>query len=341
MKIVHASGDARSVGQQTGEELREEIRAHLQLFPSSEPRDSFQRRLSGFLAALDTHLPAVLEEMEGTAEGANLPVEEILRLNLPGYGGDLVVSQGCTNVAFADGPEGPIWGNNNDGGPPGQRRPACCRVVRRKGAVPQVSFTFCGMVATLDAVNAEGVAVGHSSVGSVFQQSDDHVPIRLWGYEALMHAHSAVDFLRTMTSVPTRGKGYTMVCADARGTVCSIEAPCPLMQVRWPPGGQGYVTCVNHYQLPALANADRRTEDGKRNSQARQRVLDELLAGEREFGLNTMKRLLRHHGDPSLCRHGGADRSYTEYAMVGLLRSRRVLYLDGNPCESEYAEVAL
>jgi len=178
-------------------------------------------------------------------------------------------------------------------------------------------------------------------VGSAFQQSDDHLPIRPWGYEALMHARTAADFLRTMASLPTRGKGYSMVCADAQGTVCSIEAPCPLIQVRRPPDGQGYVTCVNHYQLPALAHADRRTEEGKRSSQARQRVLDELVAGERELGLEAMQRILRHHGDTSVCRHGGADQDYTEYSMIGLLRSGRVLYLDGNPCESEYAELVL
>jgi len=59
------------------------------------------------------------------------------------------------------------------------------RVVAPANGIPQMTFTFCGMIATTDGMNAEGVAVGHSSVGSVFQQSDRHVPIRLQAYDAI------------------------------------------------------------------------------------------------------------------------------------------------------------
>ena len=52
------------------------------------------------------------------------------------------------------------------------------------------------MVATTDGMNAEGVAVGHSSVGSIFQQSDHHVPIRLWAYECMLKSRSTEEFVR-------------------------------------------------------------------------------------------------------------------------------------------------
>ena len=341
MQVVEACGDPRAIGQRTGEALREEIQAHVELFPQGSDSASWERRLLTFLETLRQYLPDVLEEMEGTAEGANVPLDSIYRLNLPEYPDDLFPWQECTNVVFSSGPDGPVWGKNNDGLPDEKRRPHCARLVRPDEGIPVLIFTFCGMLATMDAMNAEGLAVGHASVGSVFQQSDDHVPIRLWAYEGLMHCRTTAEFVRHMALLPTRGKGYSIVCVDREGTCCSIEAPCPLMQVRLPASSSGHMHCVNCYQLPALADADRRDELAKQNAIARWKLLDHLLSVQEAFGLEHMKGLLRHHADPSICRHGSRDGAVTEYSMIGLTQDGRVLYLDGCPCENHYAEVSL
>ncbi len=341
MKIVEVSGNPRKVGRDTGEALREEIRVHLEMFPFRSAQNVWEHRLPAFLATLKRHLPDVLDEMEGTAEGADVPLDDILRLNLPMYPNELSLAEGCTNIAFADGPDGPIWGKNNDGLSPDKRRPACGRLVRREDGIPQLVFTFCGMVATTDGMNAEGLAVGHSSVGSIFQQSDYHVPIRLWAYKGMMHSRTTADFVRYMSSLPTRGKGYSILCVDRHGVMCSIEAPCPLMQIRSPKAGRQHMNCVNYYQLPSLANADRRSEVGRRNAEARRGLLDQKLEEEIDFSLEDMKKLLRHHGSPSLCRHGDEDGSYTEYSMIGLPQSGQVLFLSGYPCENEFTKVTI
>jgi hypothetical protein len=101
------------------------------------------------------------------------------------------------------------------------------------------------------------------------------------------------------------------------------------------------MNCVNYYQLPTLANADRRNEIGKRNAEARRRFLDQKLSEEIDFSLEDMKKILRHHGAPSICRHGDEDGSYTEYSMIGLPHSNRVLFLDGYPCENEFVKVKI
>ena len=343
MKLVEASGDARTIGQITGEELREEIREYLEMVNPSGRHPQWERTWPAIRGALERHVPLVLEEMEGTAEGADLPLEPILHLNVPmwNFRSDLDLPEGCTNVAFAAGPDGPIWGKNNDGGPPGEQAPPCARLVRRTDAIPQLNFTFCGMVATIDGMNAEGLAVGHSSVGTVFGQSDHHVPIRLWAYEGLMRCRSTAEFVRHMSAVPTRGKGYACVVADASGVICSLESPCPLSQVRMPEAGEDYLNCTNYYQLPALAEADMRDPDGKRNAIARASFLDEWFLGNDRRSLADMKQVLRYHGDPGICRHGAHDRSHTEYSMIGLCESRKALYLHGYPCEQDYAEVQL
>lgn len=341
MKIVEASGSPREIGYLTGEALREEIREHLALFPPNIDGAVWAQRFPRFLEALKTYLPAVLAEIEGTAAGADISLDTIFQLNLPMYANELVVDEGCTNIVFKDGKDGPIWGKNNDGHSKDERRPACARVIHRDDAIPTVVFTFCGMVATTDGMNAEGVAVGHSSVGSVFQQSDDFVPIRLWAYECLMQSRTTSEFVRRLSRLPTRGKGYSHVCVDAEGVMCSIEAPCPTMQVRKPAQDTWHMNCVNCYQLPTLVDADRRTESGKCNAKARQRFLEQSLSKLSDYSLMDMKGILRHHGQPSICRHGGIDDSDTEYSMIGIPQSRRVLFVDGNPCQDTFQEIQL
>ncbi len=271
MKVVECSGDPWELGTTTGEELRDEIREHIDIFVRRNAQDAWQDRLPLFLDALRTHLPLVLEEMRGTAAGAGVPDDDIFRLNLQTYRDKLSVDDACTNLVFADGPDGPTWGKNNDGWVP--HRPVCARIVKPNRGMPQITFTFCGMIATTDGMNAEGVAVGHSSVGSIFQQSDRHPPIRLWAYEAMMHSRSTGDFCRRMTSTPLRGKGYSIVCVDREGTAVSLEAACPVVQIRRPssPGG---INCVNCYQSDELSDADQRKPGDKENALARAAALE-------------------------------------------------------------------
>ncbi|MFP3905154.1 MAG: hypothetical protein ACLFWB_12990, partial [Armatimonadota bacterium] len=187
------------------------------------------------------------------------------------------------------------------------------------------------------------VAVGHSSVGSLFAQSAHHVPIRLWAYEGLFASRNARDFIRHMCALPTFGKGYASLLVDAGGVLCSLESPCPLTQVRWPEAGETYLNCSNYYQLDVLSEVDWRSPEGKRNAIARAEALDERFQGGRGGrDLPAMKQVLAHHGDPSICKHGDETPSSTEYSMIGLCAERKALYLHDQPCSGrEWTEVQL
>lgn len=338
MKVIESSGSAREIGFVTGEALRDEIHEHLDM-RSPWNEDAWRRRRPAFMETLERHLPEQLEEMEGTAEGAGVSIDSILQLNVPAYANNLV-TEGCTNIVFSDGPDGPLWGKNNDGMNKSKSLPVCCRIVSRDNLIPVVIFTFAGMVSTTDGMNAAGVAVGHSSVGCVFQQSDRFVPVRLWAYECMMRSRTTEEFVQLMAGLPTRGKGYSHVVVDSRGVMCSIEAPCPLLQVRRPEDGVRHMNCTNYYQLPALAEADRRKPDGKCNAIERKEFLEQTCSELEDYSLDDMKKILRHHGDTDICRHGKGD-TFTEYSMIGLPETGQVLYLDGNPCESEFEEIQL
>jgi hypothetical protein len=103
------------------------------------------------------------------------------------------------------------------------------------------------------------------------------------------------------------------------------------------------MNCSNYYQLDPISEADWRTPEGKENAIARAEYLDERFkGGTGGRDLEAMKDLLKHHGNPSICRHGGEDQSWTEYSMIGLCAQRRALFLHEPPCEGgEYTQVQL
>lgn len=340
MRVVEAAGDPRTLGRVTGEQLREEVRTNLDHFLGRWDETTWERRREAFTACLERHVPEVMAELQGLAEGADLDLDIVLRLNCPAYAGELDL-EGCTNVVFGAGPDGPVLGKNNDGMAPGSGRAVCLRVIRPTGGIPCAFFTYAGMLATTDGLNAEGLAIGHSSVGSIYQQSDHHVPVRLWAHHWLQRSRTTEEFVRNMAGKPTRGKGYSAVVVDRSGSACSLEIACPLFQVRRPSLAGGNIHCVNCYQSPQLAESDRRNEAGKDFALKRWRFLDDYLAGDRDFSLQDMKALLRGHESVPMCRHGKHDGNHTEYSIIGLPREGRLLHCEGRPCESEYAEIRI
>ena len=345
MKVITVKGSWRQMGQSQGEELRQEIRAHLNMKSpkSDEWRNvygKFLKNLPVFLDVLKQHLPDVLEELEGLAEGAGLKSQEIFWLNLR-YPALFDLSQHCTNIAASNGPDGPLLGKNNDGNHPSEKIAPALVVSYPQTGLPTIRFTLAGWLSTLDVINAEGLSIGHSSVGSAFQQSVYHFPIRLWGYEGLKKCRDTAEFATWMSSTPMRGKGYTILCIDREGQTCSLEAPCPLIQIRQPASGQTVMNCVNCFQLPTLAKTDNRSAEGRANAWARAKFIEEMFSQNEPINIEKMKQLLRYHGRPSLCRHGGKDMSYTEFSYIAVPAKAKVLFFDGNPCSGEYSQLCI
>lgn len=348
MKIVECRGSNKAIGWTIGEALRDEIQANVRGF-LPEDMSILDREITHLRAGLSRFLPDVLEQMLSAAEAAHVTEKEMLALNVPSGSSDGRFAQGCSNVVFAGGPQGPVWGKNNDGHfPPTDQpveksqgpRPVCVLRLYPEKGIPAICLTFCGWFSGADMMNAEGVATGHSSVGSKLQQSPYHVSVLHWLYQGMFQIRNVGDYVRHVTALPLRGKGFSQIVVDAEGRMASGELACPMAQIRWPERDVPGMNCVNHYQLPNLAGLDARKPAGLANSKGRQAFLDAAIRdGDRS--LAHMKRILRHHGDYSICRHGGRDLSHTEYSMIGLPKERKVLYIQGYPCELEYREVVI
>lgn len=335
MRIIEVSGSARQIGLATGEALREDIKQHLAVLAKKPKSRHWNKQKSIVAKTLLNSAPQSLDELRAIAEAANVPFDELLYLNTEGLSES--VEDRCTNIAFAAGPNGPIWGKNNDRGAKEFPIPVCARVIHRVGLLPVVIFTYAGMLATGDGMNSVGLSVGHSSVGSIFEPSDSHVPIRIWFYEGLMRCRTTAQFISHMTARPMRGKGYAFLCVDEQGHTASLEAPCPLIQVRQSRNSHGHMHCVNIYQLAALAQADRRSPAGRCNANERMKWLDERLDAAEKTDLNEMRAILSKTDQPAICRNGTApDTAVTEYSMIALPKQRRAMFLYGKPTEQAY-----
>ncbi len=339
-RVIDVHGSGREIGRQTGEALRDEIRALVEWMRTRRPFSADDPRLPVIAETIRDGLPEVWDEMHGLAQGAGVPAHEVIHLNAPPRASVLDPFQSCTNVAFAGGPDGPLWGKNNDRPVNEGDIPFVIRRVHRTGGLGALIPSYCGLISGGDAINAAGLAVGHSSVGSRFQSSDRFVPVLLWIYEGLLRCRTTRAFCDHVTSRPTTGKGFSMVAVDAEGAAVSLEIPCPLAQIRPPLAGRRQVNCVNVYQLPTLRDMDARAPDAKCNALARAAFLDARLDGDDDRGLAAMRSLLRHHGQVNICRHGQeTDPGRTECSFIGVPAKRQLHYRFGLPCAGDYHQL--
>ena len=132
MKIVECRGSNRKIGQTIGESLRDEIQAHIAGF-LPEDLTSLEQETAYLKASLAKFCPGVLEQMLAAASAADVTELQMLAMNAPSGRPDCRYEQGCSNIAFASGPDGPIWGKNNEGRfPPPANKP----VVNAQGPRP-------------------------------------------------------------------------------------------------------------------------------------------------------------------------------------------------------------
>lgn len=346
MKIIEAAGSPTQIGHITGEALREEIAFNAEIDRARLDRNSdvWPKRYAGMIEGLKANLPAVYDELVATAEASNQPFEIIAYMNSGKTTSKPLPFDACTNACFADGPDGPVLGKNNDGLSVETTRKPCVRIVKPVDGIPQLTVTFAGWLAVCDGINAEGVAVGHSSVGSKFAQLDHWLPIRLWYYHVMSQARSTGDFVRLMMSAQLNGKGYAMVVVDRACEAVSVEAAVPVIQMRKPGSAKGHVNCTNYYQLPELTNADTRKGKTKCDAEGRRAMLDRELDLADPSDVAAMAAVLKLHPNdrgehPGVCRHFEEAGTITEYSMMFLPRDGRVFVADGQPCSNEYAEL--
>jgi hypothetical protein len=358
LRVVRASGDAATRGQQIGRELRDLINESIDFYHRYLARrgvssQQLQDLLTPFLVAAETQVPSLMATLKGMSVGAMVPVLELFAVNafeelepmLEAPEGGLLFLQRkegylppppperCSSFSVI-GPGVTILAHNEHwlAGDRGN-----VAVVIEMPDDRPVSVASPTIVCCLPAVgvNSHGGAQGIGSLTA----SDDGIGVPR--VLVSRHALEAMDRDDAIARAghPARAGGYGHVYAFANGDAFIVETTAKELAVRDGPGAH-----TNHYVDERLAALGPEPAAG---SLARLGRLRELLEVRRPSTVPEVMAILRDHGSTpqAICLHPdpeeGEEASAVLFSMVVDLEEARMWVAPGNPCEIEYEEVDL
>lgn len=315
---VSLSGSPYELGIQHGEVLRPlvdgavryELRHHAHLPPPGLDTRAVAR-LVGRTA------PALLEELEGIADGCGLPFDQLLAVNLQ-------VLHYCTVIAFPQTAEGPLLGKNLDF--PLYAYQVLFSVQPDDGH----AFTHigcAGSVASYGGLNQAGLAMGHAAVPLREAGQEAGLPLAFLRRLALQHCATTQEAISLVGEHEAWQMGDNLLFVDARGDAAVVEIQPGEQRIRRPQANA--LWCTNCFV--AFQDAD-----GNEEGQGRHRMLEQALGSDpRAPTREQLVGLLSSHEEPyPLCRDS-TQLSFIANPSTGCLE-----VADGYPCQVGYRLVA-
>lgn len=288
--------------------------------------------------------PAILEEIQGLADGFGLAEAELFDYLHCSSAGDMAAlpdhdPDGCTSFAVTAG-QGAILAKNRDYRP---EHVAIQRVMRH--ADPAWNGREILVLGSLGSpgnfssgINSDGLAVSDTASRTADMGVGFHRYFLLtW---LLVHCATVDDALAAIRRTTHTGSGL-LILADSTGAVAAVELG--HRRIGFEHLSSGRIGRTNHFVSPAMRDANLRLADtaASRDNSARRwtalrRELD--LLGDAPSPLDAAALLARHGGkdDDSFCRHGGGDLSTTISGAIYLTGARQMLAAPGNPCSQAW-----
>jgi isopenicillin-N N-acyltransferase-like protein len=382
--FVEIRGGPRERGQQYGEACREQVRGYADTLlrvlageaqlrsldagasgassPNGAARtngrtkrahltgDRLYARALTFLPVFEAFAPHLVEEIRGIAEGAGVPFEAALLVNVRAEVAGVKDGAGAVGVAVSSGTEGcaaegctsfavgrrataagdMLLGQNQDQAPEMEQFGVVLR-VRPDDGPPAVMATFGGLVG-YPGVNAAGVAHFQNALSNgVWRHALPHYPMK----RVLFEQTDVDGCLRVFDRAPLASCG-NYVLGDRSGRVVDVESTPDGYEVL--EAEDDLVVHTNHFQGERY-RAHERLLGSLPDSAARLARMRALLGAERgKITLETMQRSLRDHdgGPAAICRHE-PDRPMKTIASIIAEPDRGLLHVArGNPCENAY-----
>ena len=276
-----------------------------------------------------THLPWLVDELEGVAEGAGADplavfaasIEELASESAPERCTDLVASPEAT----ADGHL--LVAHNNDLAAESEQE-----VVAIEWRVPGEPVCFTLGLGPWISVGWNDA--GLSVTGNELAPGDERVGIpRLLQMRDVLTRRTLDDAVEAVLH-PARASSYNWVLAHRDGRVLNVEGGARRAETTGPENG--VLAHTNHYTHPRLLDLERSTRVA--GSTCRLDRAQELLAAREEpwTGDALLAALSDHEGAPdSLCRHGDAEGTATVFWCVADVTDGEIRYGAGPPCTSE------
>jgi len=357
--LIELAGPPRTRGRIHGEALREKIHTLLgawrQLIEATtgHPLEAIAadfRASTRFDEAMRRWTPGLLEELEGIAEGADVPYELLYTFNCTdehewflkhrGLGVALPEARGCSSLGACDAADGvPRIAQNLDipSGTDGFQ--TLLHVTHDDSELESYVFTISGMLGIIGLNNAP-VGLVNNSLRQLNSRIDG-LPVNCV-VRGVLSQRSYEDAARFLRQAPhASGQNYLIA-----GTEMASMYECSAIgatRVEHGPGERRF-THTNHPLASRDVNADERFNVNHSTSDTEKRLetLD-TLARQRtgELSVEDMKAALRSHADPDnpVCRHAVEDpgTNFSAVSVVYELTAPPVMHLaPGPPCETEF-----
>ncbi|MET7420305.1 C45 family peptidase [Dactylosporangium sp. NPDC005555] len=356
LPLVEVSGTPGECGVAYGAAARSSIAAntanYLERFAATGlDRPAVRRAGSRFRAASRQHAPRVADMLDGVAEGAGVPVDEIYALNARTellYGSSSSSSSECTSIGVLDSrsASGHTLLAQNWDWHPAQRPYTLLLATRDEQGSTVLTLTEAGMLAKAG-FNDAGLGVCVNMLTSDRDGRPGGVP-----YHVL---------LRMVLEQRVLGSALRVACSTPRsasinlllGQAFSAGVPGEAIDLEVSPVDvgllhpvDGVITHANHFEALSTARDTLRDFGGSslfRSARARR------LLGSGPLAEKDLQAVLADHGGhpQSICRHdvdalSEEDRSESLYAVIIDLDERRMSIAAGPPCHADtYREVRL
>ncbi len=358
---IEAAGAPREIGLAIGEAARELIVsgiAEYRLYHEQmdgPPFDEAVALCTPYLEAARRWLPAVVEELEGMAEGAGLPLGDLL---VPNLGEELTCNEDpglamngpgqahaehpehCTSVGVRSGGHRAL-GHNEDWWALDAKRNVLLRLTTADGT-RIIAVTSAGLLPP-SGMNSHGIATAGNTVYA--NDSRIGVPNNMIRRHVL-EAKSRED-ARARALQGARARGSNHIFAD-QTTFFDIETSGTASAES---GDDELLVHTNHFLSPAMAPYEISTSKGTRwrVERARQLLAEGVARGEDARDL--VARVLADHATPgedwyTICSHADmteppGQQECTTASMVWDLDELTVDVSSGPPCENERRRYAL
>ncbi len=299
--------------------------------------EELRLRASSFLPSLRAWVPELVAEMEGMAQGAQLPIEDVLIVNLRGelIRESMTVETGCTALAAtgrATASSKAIVGQNLDGDPRLRDLLLVLHVLPDSGG-QTLMLTFAGLVGYHGLGETIGAAATAGSVGA-WAEGLPHYPYK----RLVLQQRSLGDALQLTCRYPFSSAG-NYVFADSGGAILGLEIVPDAMPAELS-AGEDVVVHTNHFLSEAFAPREALLEqfpDSPTRLAEAHRMIRSSHGG---ISVESIAGMLRSHtsGPASICRH-------TELETIGSFIAEPATgsfaATIGSPCMAEYERFEL
>jgi isopenicillin-N N-acyltransferase-like protein len=339
LPVIEARGSHREVGQQIGQQCQSKIQRTLANLSEGLPEgiawEAMLQQSQQYLEFSRQVYPQYIDELEGIAEGADAPFNEVF-LYMCEELWESTAWRGCTDMAArgrATKDGSTLIAHTNDLLPGAEEHLVLLRI--KAGDEPEFLGVSSGGIAISAGFNAADISL----TGNQLDNNDIRPGVpRLLVVRAILasrHLSEAMDHCL----LPQRASSYNNVLADANGEVYCMEGSatdCEPIYIE-----DDILAHANHYVSPAMRRfeADRNSIS---NSVLRHNRAMRLLR--ENYGKLTpelfQKLLNDHAGYPtSICKHG--TETVTVFSIVIQLEQLRAWIGLGRACQTEYVEYKL